>query len=201
MNGRDEAIRYEPLEAGWNKNAVKKIATIKWDKYPFSAILVPGLGPEHEGLKLDPNGAKRCDSAAKRYFAGMAPFIVVSGGHVHPNKTPFAEAVEMKKYLIEVLKVPSGAILIEPHARHTTTNLRNFNRMIYRFKMPADKKILIVTDASQSGYIVGNMKNIALRDLGYVPYSSIKKISATETEYLPNETSMQINPLDPLDPK
>lgn len=201
MNGRDEAIRYEPLEKGWNKDAVKQIAKTDWMKFQYSAILVPGLGPEEVGLKLDPNGAKRCDSAAKRYFAGLAPFIVVSGGHVHPNKTPFAEAIEMKKYMIEVLKVPSNAILIEPHARHTTTNLRNINRMIYRFKIPAQKKILIVTDASQSAYILGNMANNAKRELGYVPYTDIKKLSAIETEYLPNEASLQINPFDPLDPK
>ncbi len=200
MNGRDEAIRYEPLEKGWNKGAVKQLAKTDWQKYKYSVILVPGLGPEEVGLRLDPNGAKRCDSAAKRYFAGLAPFVVASGGHVHPNKTPFAEAVEMKKYLIEVCKVPSNAILIEPHARHTTTNLRNLNRIIYRFKIPAHKKVLIVTDVSQSTYILGKMAKNATRELGYVPYAEIKKVSATETEYLPNELSIHSNPFDPLDP-
>ncbi|SFG58403.1 YdcF family protein [Pedobacter insulae] len=201
INGRDEAIRYEPLEKGWNKDAVKQLAKIDWQKFKYSVILVPGLGPEEVGLRLDPNGAKRCDSAAKRYFAGLAPFIVVSGGHVHPNKTPFAEAVEMKKYLIKVCKVPSKAIIIEPHARHTTTNLRNLNRMIYRFRIPADKKVLIVTDVSQSTYILGNMAKNATRELGYIPYAEIKKESATETEYLPNKLSIHTNPFDPLDPE
>lgn len=201
LNHRDEAIRYEPLEKGWNKSAVKQLAKTDWHKYPYSVILVPGLGPEEEGVRLDPNGAKRCDSAAKRYFAGLAPFIVVSGGHVHPNKTPFAEAVEMKKYLMKVWKVPANAILIEPHARHTTTNLRNMNRMIYRFKMPTAKNVLIVTDVSQSTYILGTMGKNASRDLGYVPYAAIKKISDTETSYLPNELSLQSNPIDPLDPR
>ena len=201
LNDRDEAIRYEPLEKGWNKDAVKQLSKTDWQKFNYSVILVPGLGPEEVGLKLDPNGAKRCDSAAKRYFAGLAPFIVVSGGHVHPNKTPFAEAVEMKKYMVGVLKVPSEAIIIEPHARHTTTNLRNLNRLIYRFNIPATKSILIVTDVSQSTYILGNMAKNAQRELGYLPYAEIKKISSTETSYLPNELSLHTNPFDPLDPE
>jgi hypothetical protein len=201
LNGRDEAVRYEPLDKGLNKGAVRQISKIDWAKFPYSVILVPGLGPEQEGLRLDPNGAKRCDSAAIKYFAGLAPFIVVSGGHVHPNKTPYAEAVEMKKYLVKVLKVPKNAVIIEPHARHTTTNLRNVNRMVFRFSIPADKKILIVTDASQTTYIRGNMKGNVLRELGYLPFTDMQQVSDTETKYLPNEISMQANPFDPLDPE
>ncbi|MBO9636486.1 MAG: YdcF family protein, partial [Chitinophagaceae bacterium] len=124
----------------------------------------------------------------------------VSGGHVHPNKTPFCEAVEMKKYLVEVLKIPSSDIIIEPHARHTTTNLRNANRLVYQFKMPANKPVMIVSDASQTRYINGNMKVRIQKELGYLPWRSMKQLSSTETEYLPSEISTQINPLDPLDP-
>jgi hypothetical protein len=28
----------------------------------------------------------------RRWREGLAPFLIVSGGHVHPNKTAFAEA-------------------------------------------------------------------------------------------------------------
>jgi hypothetical protein len=200
LNDRDEAARYEPLTAGENAAAFSSVKKIKWKSYPYSAILVPGLGPEQPDVKLDPNGAKRCDSAAFRYREGKAPFIVVSGGHVHPNKTPYCEAIEMKKYLVEVLKIPASAIIIEPHARHTTTNLRNTNRLIFRFKIPFDKPVLIVTDAAQNGYINGSMKDKVLKELGYTPFSTIKKLSATETEYLPSDNSRQVNTFDPLDP-
>ncbi|MBO9634368.1 MAG: hypothetical protein J7578_14735, partial [Chitinophagaceae bacterium] len=69
VNGRDEAIRYEPLTAGENAAAFKKAATLKWSDYKYSMILVPGLGPETPGVRLDSNGAKRCDSAVVRYRA------------------------------------------------------------------------------------------------------------------------------------
>ena len=119
---------------------------------------------------------------------------------MHPNKTPYCEAIEMKKYLVEVLKIPASAIIIEPHARHTTTNLRNTNRLIFRFKIPFDKPVLIVTDAAQNGYINGSMKDKVIKELGYTPFSTIKKLSATETEYLPSDNSRQVNTFDPLDP-
>jgi hypothetical protein len=200
LNERDEAARYEPLTALENAAAYKTVKKIKWRQYPYSVILVPGLGPEQPGVKLDPNGAKRCDSAAVRYREGRAPFLVVSGGHVHPNKTPYCEAIEMKKYMVEVLHIPAAAIIIEPHARHTTTNLRNTNRLIFRFKMPFKKPVLIVTDAAQNTYINGSMKDKVVKELGYTPFSTIKKLSATETEYLPTDDSRQVNSLDPLDP-
>jgi hypothetical protein len=200
LNERDEAARYEPLTQQENAAAYKSVKKIKWEKYPYSVILIPGLGPEQPGVKLDPNGAKRCDSAAVQYRAGKAPFLVVSGGHVHPNKTPYCEAVEMKKYMVEVLHIPAAAIIIEPHARHTTTNLRNTNRLIYRFKIPATKPVLIVTDAAQNNYINGNMRDKVVKELGYTPFSTIKKLSATESEYIPSDNSRQPNSMDPLDP-
>lgn len=200
LNERDEAARYLPLTAGENTAAFNRAGKIKWKNYPYSAILVPGLGSEQPDVKLDPNGAKRCDSAAVRYREGKAPFLVVSGGHVHPNKTPYCEAIEMKKYMVEVLHIPASAIIIEPHARHTTTNLRNTNRLLFLFKMPFNKPVLIVTDAAQNSYINGSMKDKVVKELGYTPFSSITKLSATETEYLPSDNSRQANSLDPLDP-
>lgn len=200
VNGRDEAARYEPLTKKENAKAFKRAKKINWQQYEYSAILVPGLGPEEPGVRLDPNGAKRCDSAVIRFRAGKAPFLIVSGGHVHPNKTPYNEAVEMKKYMVEVLHIPANAIIIEPHARHTTTNLRNANRLIYLFNMPRDKPVLIVTDASQNGYINGSMGTKVLKELGYKPFDSITRLSLYETAYMPAENSRQINPIDPLDP-
>jgi uncharacterized SAM-binding protein YcdF (DUF218 family) len=33
--------------------------------------------------------------------------------------------------MVEKLHVPANAILVEPHARHTTTNMRNTARLIF----------------------------------------------------------------------
>lgn len=200
LNGRDEAVRYEPMYLGENKAALKLTKKVRWDYYPYSVIMVPGLGPEQADVKLDPKGARRCDSAAVRYRERKAPFIVVSGGHVHPYKTPYCEAVEMKKYMVEKLRIPAAAIIIEPHARHTTTNLRNTNRLIFLYGIPKDKPVLIVTDAAQNNYINGGMKEKVIKELGYTPFTTIKKISGTETEYVPSAVSWQHNSLDPLDP-
>ncbi len=199
VNGRNEAARYEPLDKGMNKNAVEGISNIQWDSFPYSLILVPGQGPEQEGLAIDPIGINRCRLAAERYQKGLAPLIVVSGGHVHPNKTPYSEAVEMKKYMVQELMVPENAIVIESHARHTTTNLRNAARLVYRFKIPDNMKILTVTDPIQNAYIPKMGKRF-MEELGYIPYRDLKILSAEENEFYPIKDALQVNPLDPLDP-
>lgn len=200
LNGRDEAARFVPLNDGMNAEPFSKIKTTNWDKYKYSAILIPGLGPEEEGVKLDSGAIVRCKSGVERFRKGLAPFIIVSGGNVHPFQTPYNEAVEMKKYLVEQLNIPEDVVFIEPDARHTTTNLRNASRMIYHFGIPSDKPVLIVTDKSQSSYINSGMAKSSMRDLGYLPYKNLKKISETETEFHPNWNSMQVDPFDPLDP-
>jgi hypothetical protein len=199
INDRDEAARYEPLNLGMNKSAVKSIPGIQWASFSYSLILVPGQGPEQEGLAIDPMSINRCRLAAERYKKGLAPLIVVSGGHVHPNKTPYSEAVEMKKYMVRELHIPEKAILIEPHARHTTTNLRNAARIVYRFRIPDTMKILTVTDSIQNAYI-NMMDKRFVEELGYIPYRDLKKISAEESEFYPIKNALQVNPLDPLDP-
>lgn len=200
LNGRDEAARFVPLEGGMNQAPYEKIKQTDFSKYPYSVILIPGQGPEQDSVALHPNGANRCRMGLERWKAGLAPFIVVSGGNVHPFRTPYNEAVEMKKYMVEQLGVPADVIFIEPDARHTTTNLRNTARMIYRFGMPAAQPVLIVTDASQSSYMVQRMNKVLQRDLGCLPYASIKKLSAEETVFVPALHALQPNPSDPLDP-
>jgi len=199
LNDRDEAARYEPLTGGLNAAPTAAVARTEWARYPYTVILVPGSGPEQPGVALDSAGAQRCRLAAARYRAGQAPFIVVSGGHVHPFRTPVCEAVEMKKYLTEHLGVPAAAVFIEPHARHTTTNLRNAARLLEAARFPAGRPMLIVTDAAQSRYILG-MAERCRRELGYVPYRDLQRISDTENSYYPLPEAGQPYPFDPLDP-
>ena len=200
MNGRNESALYEPLRNGLNQLPYSTIKNKDWKSYKYSMILVPGLGPETPGVSLDSGGAKRCHEAVQRFHKGLAPFIIVSGGHVHPIKTPFCEAVEMKKYLVEKLGIPDSVVFIEPHARHTTTNIRNVSRIIFKFGIPSTMPVLIVTDSSQDNYIVKGMTKTALRDLGYLPYEKIKQLNDQEVEFYPTRNSLQANPLDPLDP-
>ncbi|WP_293904467.1 YdcF family protein [Phenylobacterium sp.] len=199
--GRDEAARYEPLEAGENAAARQRFSRTAWARYPYSAILVPGAGPDREGERLTATGKLRLELAVARYRAGKAAFIVVSGGDVHPARTPFNEALEMKRYLVEVLRIPPAAILVDPHARHTTTNLRNTVRLLYRDGAPIAKKVLIVSDESQSAYIAQpafDERN--RRETGVVPYSAKTQLGRFEVEIQPSLDALQLGPSDPLDP-
>ncbi|WP_066831234.1 YdcF family protein [Rufibacter ruber] len=199
INGRDEAARYEPLQEGMNAAPFRQAKTTPWKKYTYSVILVPGFGPEDPAIVLEEKAKVRCRMALERFEKGLAPFIVVSGGNVHPNKTPYNEAVEMKKYMVDNLGVAEEVVIIETHARHTTTNLRNTNRLLYLLQLPLEKPILVVTDESQSSYILRFEKK-AIQELGYAPFANLKKLSEVETEYYSVPASRHIDPLDHLDP-
>ena len=200
-NRRDEAGRFEPMERGENSAAFRRVHSINWQKYPYSVILVPGLGPEEPEVRLSPAGKLLCQLAAKRYREGKAPFIMTSGGFVHPRQTPFCEAIEMKRSLMRDFGVPESAILVDPHARHTTTNLRNAARIIYRYGIPFDKPSLVTTNTFQSN----DIESKAFRDrcqsvFGYQPFRSGKRLSPFDTEFFPQIDSLYIDPADPLDP-
>jgi hypothetical protein len=201
MNNRDEAGRFEPMEALENKKTFDYIRQINWDSYKYSVIMIPGYGPEEKDLPLNPHGKYRCRLAAEKFHQGLAPLIILSGGYVHPFQTKYCEAIEMKKELIANYGVPERAIIIEPHARHTTTNFRNANRLIYYYGIPADKKALVTTTKDQSYYI--SDKNFDKRnehELGYIPYILSHRLSETDIEFTPVITSLHHDPLDPLDP-
>jgi hypothetical protein len=201
LNHRDEAGRAEPLEKGENAAAVQQVKSIDWAKYPYTVIVVPGAGNERPGIRLSAAGKLRDEIAAKRFREGKAPFILVSGGYVHPAQTEYSEAIEMKRDLMERYHIPAEAIIIDPHARHTTTNMRNAARLIYRYGIPFDKKALVSTDPNQSQYITAPaFEKRCLDELGYVPHQLLNRLSPFDVEFLPKLDSLQSDPQDPLDP-
>jgi hypothetical protein len=199
INGRDEATRYEPLYKDKNTAPFAKSRRVNWNGFRYSTILVPGAGPGENGRSIDSMGMYRCKLAVDAYKKGVAPFIIVSGGHVHPYKTPFCEAIEMKKYITGKLGLPDSAVIIEPHARHTTTNIRNAERLMYLFNMPASKPGLIISDSFQS-LAIEKMGIRFMNELGYIPYQSLERVSATENAFIPSPKAWQQNPEEPLDP-
>lgn len=201
INGHDEAGRFEPLERGENLAAITAAKQTKWLNYRYPIILVPGDGPDDPGVHLSARGRLRLELAINLYRKGTAPFILVSGGYVHPPRTPYCEALEMKRSLIEHYHVPPDAILIDPHARHTTTNIRNAARILYRYGMPFSSPSLIVTDENQTSGIMSDAFDARnLREIGELPYISKKQISPFEVEFVPSVNALQVNWLDPLDP-
>jgi hypothetical protein len=199
VNEREDAAADEPMISTANKLAFDRIKSVKWSNYPYSHILVPGAGPEDLLTPLSAEGMLRCRLAAIEFQSGKAPFLVVSGGNVHPFKTKYNEAREMKRYLITKLHIPANAIFIDPHARHTTTNLRNDARLIFRYGIPFTKPGYIVTSKFQNDFI-WTMAGRCQKELHYVPYKLGRRISDTALEFYPLPESLQIDADEPLDP-
>jgi hypothetical protein len=90
--------------------------------------------------------------------------------------------------------VPEDAILIDPQARHTTTDLRNAARELYRYGVSFDRATLITTDSYLHSYIKSAQFTKRCEDqLGYVPYSILKRLSKFDLEWVPNVESLQID--------
>jgi hypothetical protein len=162
--------------------------------------LVLGSGPP-AGLSLSKIGAKRADQAAQLFLEHKAPLIILSGGHVHPMQTPFNEAIEMKKYVMEKFKIPEQSILIEPYARHTTTNFRNGARLAFRYGIPTDLKALVTSSEDHIALVTKDGFRIRCStELGYFPMEFITRISPVAAEFKPSVASLFFDANDPLDP-
>jgi hypothetical protein len=199
INRRDEAGRYEPLEQGENKAAVQNLKNIKWSDYPYSFILVLGSGPQ-DSARLSPLGAQRAEVGAQLFLQHKAPLIILSGGHVHPMQTPYCEAVEMKKYVMEKFKIPETNILVDPYARHTTTNFRNGARLAFRYRIPTALALVTSSESHIASSTSEEFRTRCLNELGYFPMESIKRISPVEAEFKPSVASLFFDANDPLDP-
>jgi hypothetical protein len=201
VSDRIDAIGYEPLTGGVNAEAMARATTMDWSRYRFSAMILTGVGPEVEDVPLSPYGKYHLRLAASRFAQGDIPFIIVTGGRAHPRATRFAEAEQMRRALIDRYGVPADAIIIEPYARHTTTNLRNASRLLMAMGAPLDNDALIVCNPQQSAYIesVQFTKRNA-DELGYQPGKIGRRFSPTEIAVRPSPMSARIDPRDPLDP-
>tara|TARA_R110002072_G_scaffold13817_2_gene57834 strand:- start:415 stop:984 length:570 start_codon:yes stop_codon:yes gene_type:complete len=118
-------------------------------RYPV--IVVPGFASEDQGqVRLHPRTKKRAERAAALLRSTGAHVILCSGANVRPANTPFNEALELRRYLVEELGVPAWRVAIEPRARHTTTNMRNAGRFLLAHGLT---RALVVTSRGQSFYL------------------------------------------------
>lgn len=201
VNGRDDPVRFEPLDPRFNRAALARARGLDWSRYPYTAIIVPGEGPEDPATPLSAPGKLRVRLAAKAYFDHLAPFVILTGGGVHPKATRYVEALQMREALMRRFGVPAAGIIVEPYARHTTTNLRNAARRLFALKAPAGRDALIVTDPAQSRYIeAARFKDRNQRELGYQPGAIGPRLSPTKLVFRPAAASITVDPLDPLDP-
>ncbi len=199
INRRDEAGRYEPLAQGENKAAVQNLKNIRWSDYPYAFILVLGSGPS-DSARLSPTGAKRADAGAQLFLQHKAPLLILSGGHVHPMQTPYCEAIEMKKYVMEKYKIPESNILVDPHARHTTTNIRNSARLAFRFSIPTALALVTSSESHIASTTSDEFRTRCMNELGYFPVEFIRRTSPVAAEFKPSVASLFFDSNDPLDP-
>ena len=198
---RHDAVAFEPLDATHNAAPFALARTLDWKRYRYSAIIIPGVGPENPTIPLSARGKLHLQLAARRFAQGDVAFIITSGAAVHPKGSHFVEAVEMRKALVDRYGIPAERIVIEPYARHTTTNLRNATRRLHAMGAPLDKPTLIVANADQSRYITS--PEFAARnpaELGYDPGTVGTRLSPYEVEFTPSLHSLRVDPWDPLDP-
>lgn len=160
---RDSAAIGEPIDQGENAAVIAHVPSIDFSKYPYTFIVVPGIGPTDSSTELSFGSQQHADLAADRYAAGWAPLFALTGGRVHPDRTTFAEALEMKKYLMTVRQIPEDVIIVDPYARHTTTNIRNVSRLAFRYGVPTNVHALIVTNFTQTFVIWGSSRGARSR--------------------------------------
>lgn len=201
MNERVNAGSHRPLLEGDNADTVQAVAKMDWRAKPYSALLVFGHGAEDAQSRTGVLTHVRLAIAADMFARGLAPFIIVSGGNVHPNRTPFNEAEEMKRLLVRQHGIPADHILIEPHARHTTTNLRNSARLLLAAGFPGDRPVLVVSDHRTIKYI--GSEELALRNLkemGVQPGRLTPGPDRFTLRFAPDPIAFHVEATDPLDP-
>lgn len=201
LNERENAGFFPDLHSRHNAAARQAISTTDWEAYPYSVILVLGDGPDRDAQTVGTYGKMRLARAAMLYNSGMAPFLVVSGGNVHPALTPINEALEMKRELMERHGIPESAIVMEPHARHTTTNFRNTARLMIRYGIPLDRPALATTSEGHSRYAGGaEFDQKAMDEISFIPREVIRRLNPYDIVFLPNPLSTHRDNRDPLDP-
>jgi len=199
--GRTEAIQQISEQQKLNKSTSSRVRFLKWKTYRYSVILALGVGPDDLKTPLSASSKLNVARVARLYFDKQAPIIVVSGSNVHPRGTDYYEAFEMRKALIEDYSVPAEAILVEPFARHTTTNLRDTCRLLKSVGAPLDQTALMVSNVDHINYAGSEAFTArAMNDLGYVPATIGNRASPTSLEFRPNPICSLIDPSDPLDP-
>ena len=200
----------------WNRDALNPKATAllgnraAWQgarRFEYDLIIVPGFTPvaaaQSIALSELPAAGTRVELALSDFKAGRAPFFCLTGSAVHPPGTPENEALMMREELLKK-GVPEERILVDPYARHTTTNVRNAGRFMLQFGL---SKGLIVTGAEspvfdQAFYLghpdVSSFHARCLDELGY-SVGELSEAGEHRIAYVPSEDVKTLNWRDPLD--
>ncbi|MDO6414138.1 hypothetical protein Q4F19_07075 [Sphingomonas sp. BIUV-7] len=107
----------------------------------------------------------------------------------------------MKRLLVSTYGVPADRILIEPHARHTTTNLRDCAHPLLAAGVPSDRPAFVVSDPRTIPYTGG--KELAQRNLAerrIQPGAPMPGPDESRLRVVPDPIAFQVDAAaDPLD--
>jgi DUF218 domain-containing protein len=178
-----------------------------WARFPYQVLIVPGFTPlgAKEPVRMHPEQRARLEQAVQDFRAGLAPFILLSGGNVHPPGTPYHEALEMKRELLG-MGVPEERIIVDARARHSTTNLRNAGRYMLDHGL---SRALVTTSFGQDFYFsfpgLSTFHHRSRSELGYeVGRLGDEQlgdgIDTHHSSFTPAPDVRRVNLRDPLDP-
>lgn len=201
LNGRETVNDSHALERRENVAAAVAVQTTDWNAFAYPAIVVLGSGPDNAEDRLSPRAKLRLAHAVRLWREGKAPFLILSGGNVHPAKTRFNEAFEMKTELVRRYGVPEAAIFIEPAARHTTTNFRNSVRLMQVYGLPLDRPYLATSSEAHIAYVASDVFRARFEaELGYQPITGRERLGPREVRFRPLPVASHRDARDPLDP-
>lgn len=203
--GRDDAVWAAAEADHLNQAALGRSAHLDWRRYRYAAIVLPGQGPERLDEQLSSLSKFRLSLGAARLHqavgVGEAPFLILSGGAVHPDRTSAVEAFRMRDWLIAQYNVPPDRIVVDPFARHTTTNLRNAARLLRRLGAPEGMPLLVSSDSEQVDAIASDaFSRRVLAELGCTLGRIGPRTDTFAIEYRPSAECLPPDPRDPLDP-
>jgi hypothetical protein len=189
--------------------AVRSGAVFGGGRYEYDVLIVPGYTPvgtpRPVSLRELPEALARVEFAHQEFLAGRAPLLLVSGGAVHPPGTPWNEGLMMAEELM-ARKVPPDRILIDPYARHSTTNLRNAGRMMLDLEFERglivtghESRVYTFSQAFYFGHpVLSTFHARCRRELGY-EVGSLAAVDRYRVRFRPDSRVCTPNPRDPLD--
>jgi hypothetical protein len=91
IHDRLDAGRFDRLDREVNAPTIRHLRTIAQSRFSHSVILVLGAGPDDPHTYLSQRGRDRLALAVRLFRDGEAPFLLVSGGMLHPMLTRYCE--------------------------------------------------------------------------------------------------------------
>lgn len=212
-HGADDLLRrWWRARPSFDEEALNRAALARWqdspaDEYAFDALIVPGFTPlaatRPLGVAELLPAQRRLELALHLHRHATAPVIIVTGGAVHPPGTPINEALSMRDYLLDS-GLSADQILVEPYARHTTTNVRNAGRILRQHKRLRGLLIsgfdspIFGQDFYLSHPTLSSFYERCRRELGYSP-GELSLYAERQIAYLPSPAVDTLNLADPWD--